>query len=113
MLEDLDALLKEARRLIRDAGTPSGGEESDLGQAWRELREADRILLRERAALASNRTRVKSLVLDHPGNRRKYGAHGGYGKVRLGKAYRLAISQNPPEHGGLSYVYTRGLLGPD
>lgn len=111
LVEDLEAHYKEAHKLLRDTGLLSGSEESELkAAAWEELSEADSILLRERAALAIYQTRLKNGIFGQSSKIRPGKTHK---MARLGKAYRLAVTQNLTEPGGLSYIYERGISGAD
>jgi hypothetical protein len=98
LVEDLEAHLKEARKIIREAHTEllPGPERNKLKRVLRELDETDSILLKERTALAADRIRVKYGVLGRPSH------------VKIGEAYMMAITENLPEPAESSYKKKHG-----
>ena len=103
LVEDLEAHLNEARNIVREArtGLSSGHQRNELETALTELDQTDSILLKERAALAANRFRVKYSVLGQPSH------------VKIGEAYMMAITDNLPEPAESSYKRKRGRVGAD
>ena len=87
LVEDLEAHLNEARKIVREARTEfsSGHQRNELKRALTELDQTDSILLKERAALAADPIRVK------------YGVLGQLSHVKIGEAYMMAITENLPE----------------
>ena len=103
LVEDLEAHLKEARKIVREARTElsSGHQRNELKRALTELDESDSILLKERTALAADRIRVK------------YGVLGQLSHVKIGEAYMMAVTENLPEPADSSYKKKHGRSGAD
>jgi hypothetical protein len=103
LVEDLEAHLNEARKIVREARTElsSGHQKNKLKRALTELDQTDSILLKERAALAADRIRVKYGVLGQPSH------------VKIGEAYMMAITENLPEPADSSYKKKHGRSGAD
>jgi hypothetical protein len=103
LVEDLEAHLKEARKIVREARTElsSGHQRNGLKRALTELDQTDSILLKERTALAADRIRVKYSVLSQPSH------------VKIGEAYMMAITENLPEPAESSYKKKHGRSGAD
>lgn len=92
LLEALEVHLKKSREIIREAHQLSSNyQKRELKRALKELDETDSILLKERAALAADRIRVK------------YGVQGQLSSVKIGEAYMMAITQNLPAPADASY----------
>jgi hypothetical protein len=101
LVEDIEEHRKKARKVAREAYAklflPPGPERDELKSALTVLEHTDGMLLKERAALAANRIRVQYHVLGRPSN------------VKIGKAYKMAITDNVPERArGPSAKKTRG-----
>ncbi|KAF2183511.1 hypothetical protein K469DRAFT_710703 [Zopfia rhizophila CBS 207.26] len=103
LVEDIEAHLKEARNIIREARTElsSGPQKNELKRALAELDETDNILLKERTALAADRIRIRYGVLSQPSN------------VKIGDAYMMAITENLPEPAESLYKKKHGRSGAD
>ena len=103
LIEDIEAHCNKARRVVREArtGLRAGSRQNELKRALAELDQADIILLKERAALATNKSRVK------------FGVLGQARHVKIGESYMMAITVNLPEPTGLSYRKKHGRLVAD
>jgi hypothetical protein len=105
LVEDIEAHVKEIRKSIREARAlkeiSSGSQINELKRAFIELDECDKILLRERTALAAARIRVKYDVLSQPSY------------VKIGEAYMMAITENLPEPADSSYKKKHSRSGSD
>ena len=103
LVEDLEAHLKETRKIVREARTelPPGHQKNELKRALAELDESDGIILKERTAMAANRIRVKYGVLGKPSH------------VKIGEAYMMAVTDNLREPAGSSYQKKHGRSGTD
>lgn len=103
LVEDLEAHLKKARKIIREAriGLSSGPQKNELKRALTELGEADSTLQKERSALAANRMRITYGVLSQPSH------------VKIGEAYMMAITENLLEPAESSYKKKHGRSGAD
>ncbi|KAK5190299.1 hypothetical protein LTR47_005707 [Exophiala xenobiotica] len=92
LVEDLDVHLKEGRRMVRETmDQASRPERKELKRTLTELDQSDSIVLKERAALAANRVRVE------------YSMQGQASSVKIGEAYRIAITDTLPEPADASY----------
>jgi hypothetical protein len=98
LVEDLEAHLKEARKIVHEAHIElfPGPQRNELKRTLSELNKTDNILLKERTALAADRIRVKYSVLRHPSH------------VKIGEAYIIAITENLPEPAESSYKKKHG-----
>jgi hypothetical protein len=102
LVEDIEAHLKEARKMVRQAREhSSNSQRNELKMALMELDETDKHLLKERAALASDRIRVQ------------YGMLGQLSHVKIGEAYMMAITENAPEPAEASYKRQHKRSGAD
>jgi hypothetical protein len=103
LVEDIEIHRKEARRIAREAYTKlsPGPERNEMKRALSELDAIDGIILKERAALAADRIRIKYSVLGRPSN------------VKIGEAYMMAITDNLPEPAHSSYKKKHGRAGAD
>lgn len=103
LVEDLEAHLKEARKVIREAcmGLSSGLPKNELKRALTEIDEVDIAIQKERSAIAADQIRVQYGVLSQPSH------------VKIGEAYMMAITENLPEPAGSSYKKNNGRSGAD
>ncbi|KIW63917.1 hypothetical protein PV04_08881 [Phialophora macrospora] len=103
LIEDIERHNKEARKIVRETYTrlPPGPERNVLKRALTELEANDPIILKERAALAANRMRVKYSVL------------GRQSSAKIGEAYMMALTDNLPEPANSSYKKKHARSGAD
>ncbi|KEF60196.1 uncharacterized protein A1O9_05046 [Exophiala aquamarina CBS 119918] len=102
LVEDIEAHLKEARKVVREARELSSNyQRKELKRALMELDATDNILLKERAALAADRIRVQ------------YGVLGQLSHIKIGEAYTMAITGNLPEPANASYKRQHKRSGAD
>jgi HNH endonuclease len=102
LVEDLEAHVKEARKIVREAlahTEHSGSQRNDLKRALTQLDESDNSILKERSALAADRMRVKYGVLGQPSH------------VKVGQAYMMAITDNLPKPAESAYKKKHGRSG--
>lgn len=96
LVEDLNAHIQKAREAVNLARVSSSrGQNNELKRALKELDETDSVLLKERAALAADRMRVI------------YRIHGQPGDVKIGEAYRMAITDHFEDPADASYKRPR------
>ncbi len=79
---DAAALIKASRAGVDSLVSECKMNRKDAGQAKKELEASDRMLLKERAVLATNKVRVEYGILAHPSH------------ARLGEAYLAAVVEN-------------------
>lgn len=92
LIDEMQSHLNDVRKATMQAQEKATREErSELKRALKDLDDNDRIILRERATLASSRVRID------------YGMRGQLSHVKLGEAYMMSLTKNFPAPAGRFY----------